>query len=106
MKDRPAFITGSHAYGHPHEKSDVDLVVLMEADTADTLSALADSDDGYDDVSCSLRFGKLNLLCFWDEHAYDAWLKVNKELVEEASGGEAPTRDQAVQRFKAALRGC
>lgn len=37
---RTAFITGSHAYGKPHDKSDVDIVIFMDRHTYYILAEL------------------------------------------------------------------
>jgi len=46
-----AILTGSHAYGVPHEKSDIDLVVFMDPAQAAALATLLgveiDRDGGY-----------------------------------------------------------
>ncbi len=52
-----AFITGSHAYGEPTEKSDIDLVVLVGEDDQ---SILAESDDN--EGIGSIHYSRLNLI--------------------------------------------
>ena len=65
-----AFLTGSQIYGTPTEKSDIDLVVLMDDEDRMTLHSLVgDSEEvvparqdfnGYGVGSLNLKFGRLN----------------------------------------------
>lgn len=82
----PCFLTGSHAYGKPHVKSDTDLVVLLDEETLEVLQDQADPDSqnngGYaKEDACCLRFGKLNLLCCLNKKHFDAWREGTEELV-------------------------
>lgn len=84
-----AFLTGSHAYGYPGPDSDIDLVVLVTKDEFDKLRQNADSMEGVDEQydengSCSLRFGNLNLLCFFDERRFLDWKKCTEVLKTQA----------------------
>ncbi len=100
-----SFLTGSRRYGTPRADSDIDLVVLMDVNELVELAKLADNTDDfgspggeqYDD-GCSLRFGKLNLLCVTQEH-FKVWKQGTDELI-----AMAPvTRDKAMEHL-AALR--
>ncbi len=62
------FLTGSHAYGVPNEKSDIDLVILANQELKDKLFKLKNNN------SASIRFGKLNIICLTKPEEYDAWL--------------------------------
>jgi hypothetical protein len=90
-----AFATGSRVYGTPTEASDVDLcVVLSEADLA-LLRELCDGDPG--SGGDSLRFGKLNLICFTLEESAEPWRVATERL----AARKPVTRDEAVKEIKA-----
>lgn len=97
-----AFITGSHAYGTPTKDSDIDLVVRMPTLVGWHLEHLISLDDGnqalppYPDKSLSLRFGKLNLICCFDDKTYANWLEGTSELTLK----KPVTRAEAVATFK------
>lgn len=80
------FVTGSHAYGLPSTKSDIDLVVFVTATELDQLSKCADEDlsynaPGYYQLGCrSYRFGGLNMLCCVDENVYRVWWEGTRAL--------------------------
>jgi hypothetical protein len=61
-----AFITGSRAYGNPRPNSDVDLVVLVDEDTADLLRTASETRG-------PVRFGRLNLVVCTTEEQYAVW---------------------------------
>jgi len=84
-----AFITGSHAYGVPHDKSDVDLAILCSDGTAETLAKTKE------DVP-SVRFGNLNLLVFTSTIKFNLWKKVTEELIQR----RPVTRVEACAHFK------
>lgn len=83
-----AFITGSRAYGAPREDSDIDLVVLMDADTAGELSQLAANFAASPiaaasiatDRGLSLRFGRMNLIIETDDGSFQDWIDGTDEL--------------------------
>jgi len=92
----PAILTGSYAYGTPTEKSDIDLVVLVNEPTWRLLRTQADrSGDSDADNGDSLSFGKLNLLCVWDERDFAVWARGTAELI----ARKPVTRAQAVEHF-------
>ena len=100
-----SFITGSHAYGTPHEDSDVDLVVRMPVFPAMALAVLSGANQArlehelneyQDDGSFSMRFGKLNLICCYDDRAYANWLEGTSEL----SLRKPVTRGEACATFQ------
>lgn len=107
----PAVLTGSQAYGHPREDSDVDLVIYVPEAALKVLEQLADPDPkwelkthDYETIkyerfagrSKPLRFGKLNLICTTDRAIYDAWKLGTEELVRRsAEGPDVVTRDEA-----------
>ena len=100
-----AFITGSHAYGEPTKKSDVDLVVFVSPETMVELRKLADRDlsqteEDYTKLEChSVRFGKLNVLCCITEEAYRTWRRGTKRLK-----AQAPVSREFACDFFAKLR--
>lgn len=83
-----AFITGSYAYGTPTNDSDIDLVVYMRQSTAEKLVCFAEmaDEEGEDEESDmavlgnSLVFGKLNLICVYDEEEFLLWKKATNHL--------------------------
>lgn len=99
----PSFITGSFAYGTPTEKSDVDLVILVEPETMRILvdqfgddGDRQDQDDYGNLPTASLRIGKLNLIVSIDLKHYKQWRDGTQELKRRAP----VTRDQACAAFK------
>ena len=99
------FLTGSHAYGTPHEKSDVDVVVLLTDEDQCKLAALADEVCGDqssadDDSACSMRFGRINLICVADRDEYEAWRTATEDL----KSRSPVRRKEAVERIQAALQ--
>jgi hypothetical protein len=84
-----SFITGSHAYGTPTENSDVDLAIFCSEEDADFLWKA--SEDGP-----SVRFGKMNLIIFTNERAYDRWKECTNNLISR----RPVTRDEAIAEFQ------
>lgn len=99
-----AFITGSRRYGEPKEDSDVDLVVLCDADTfadmgvffREEIEGDADNDE-YDDESFSLKIGKLNLILCASKKRFREW-RIGTELLERS---KPVSRDTAKRLFRA-----
>jgi hypothetical protein len=61
-----SFITGSHAYGNPGPKSDIDLVVMVDDLGEEILRKFSEG--------CrTVRFGKLNLIICCSESEFAAW---------------------------------
>jgi hypothetical protein len=101
-----AFITGSYAYGHPTQESDVDLVVLIEPDAGQQLEELADSNPtGYDDLSFNIRFGKLNIIGLTDTHEFKRWKAATAALKDcvDPEQDNTDIREQAVAVIRACL---
>jgi hypothetical protein len=98
-----AFLTGSRAYGTPHEKSDIDLVVMMDESELDRLlnvacdSSNSEAIEQYNSETACLRFGNLNLLIVTRREDYDAWWEGTTEL----TARSPVTRDEAVAVFQA-----
>lgn len=92
------FITGSHAYGIPHENSDVDLVLYMPPDEGNKLYELLKEYNYYQGTpyegACSycLKIGKLNLIICLAPELYDAWKNGTEQLKQIAP----VTRDEAI----------
>jgi len=94
-----AFITGSQAYGTPHDRSDIDVAVLMDKDDVRLLNDIKDdAEERYAD-SHSLRFGDLNLILFTDPVKFEAWRRATDALLEQ----QPVSRAQAVAAIKAEL---
>lgn len=82
-----AVLTGSHAYGLPGKDSNVDLIVFVSKAELEKLMPHATHDTNNDGSNAgeggeSLRFGKLNLLCFTNETVYSAWREATRKLAE------------------------
>ena len=90
------FCTGSRVYGTPREDSDIDVVALIDERNFDKKFSLLwqQSDDLqeelkgnpagsyiYEPDDHSLRFGKLNLLCFYHKMKFDAWHAGTQHLI-------------------------
>lgn len=96
-----ALLTGSHAYGTPHENSDIDLVVLMDNSTAEKLMLLLGAeakkqkDGNY--PTTQVTHGKLNLIVERDPRAFEVWKQGTLQLLSEAP----VTRERACEVFKA-----
>lgn len=101
FSDRRPFITGSHAYSTPHEKSDVDLVVRMDAGVCYQLGKLlgiskqAQNEDDPDAEynRTSLRIGNLNLIICETDAEYDYWKEGTELLIKQ----KPVTRDFAIK---------
>lgn len=108
MNDNKAFVSGSHVYGTPNEDSDIDLIVMMDESLAKWLYEMAETDDCSHTPACgslSVRFGKINLICCWEQWVYDLWFNGTSLL----HGAKPVTRDTAIilfesLRFKNAVR--
>lgn len=101
-----AFITGSHAYGKPHEGSDVDLVLRVDDSTRADLIRLLAADGSVENSDyeagevIQFKVGSLNLLLCVTDEQYSTWVIGTQQLK-----AIAPvTRDFAVETFKR-LRG-
>lgn len=107
-----AFITGSRAFGTPRQDSDVDLVVLVSKEDAQTLFAqFYDTEDKASMLtklqmamnmapnSFPLHIGKLNLIVCSDEKVYNGWLAGTASLKAQAMSGTPATRDDAIKVF-------
>lgn len=105
-----SFVTGSHAYGLPTEKSDIDLVVWVSPVDLHRLQRMADNkgeggitegaSDGGPEAD-SLRFGKLNLIAVTWKKAFQAWLEGTEELMNRHIQEQRDIpRDEAIKLFK------
>ena len=89
-----AFITGSHAYGTPGPKSDIDLVLPLDPEVIKVLRQLADT--GSDPPgSTSMRFGKVNLIVPDTAESLKVWPQGTAEL----AARKPVTRSEAVSVF-------
>jgi hypothetical protein len=96
------FISGSHAYGVPNEDSDIDLVIKVASrEVALWLYEMLNDDYSGSDTpaygSISIKHGKLNLICCWDENVYEIWRKGTIQL---QSLQNKATREQAIALFE------
>lgn len=88
------FITGSHAYGTPHEDSDIDLVVLVDGD--DSVLLCKYSEDQKEGDYHTFRYGKLNLILIVDPVRYETWAGGTEQL----KLMKPVTREYAVEFFQ------
>jgi len=89
-----SFITGSHAYGKPTEKSDIDLVLLLEPEVTQFLI------ENSDDMCIPCRFGKLNLVLCKDEREFTAWRIITDNLkIKSREEGRPIGHDEAKEAF-------
>src|SRR5262245_39084422 len=95
-----AILTGSYAYGIPHEKSDIDLVVMIDKETLDRIEHHGKDAKFRDEYISAggrpLQFGKLNLICCTNEKYFEVWRKGTKRLKKMAP----VTRDFAIEFFR------
>lgn len=90
------FLTGSQVYGTPRDDSDIDLALFADCECLRWIGTFADkslieSREGHD----SFRFGKLNLLLFYDRKEFDSW----KIATENLKHRRPVTREQAIQEI-------
>jgi len=96
---RPAFITGSHAYGTPRPDSDVDLVVFVGVNCCQKLCDLGQEGSRVlAEGDGKAFFGKLNLILVTDEKQFELWAKGTAELQLKALT-KPVTRDEAKAHF-------
>jgi len=116
LPDNRAFLTGSHAYGTPNNKSDIDLVIYTNKKTSEELAKLSDEDsalgnNGYrEEDARSLRFGDLNLLCVTDQIHFDIWREATRYMKQLKKKGAPISRQRAIEilaerRKKAGVEG-
>jgi predicted nucleotidyltransferase len=100
---KPAFLTGSRAYGVPREDSDIDLVVYIDPSEltklAEALGTDVNDDNSYA-PSMSVVEGRLNLVIVSEPEEYDTWLAVTDSLKKQAP----VSKEQAVEAFQKALK--
>ena len=101
-----AFLTGSHAYGRPTADSDIDIVMRVDEGLFDCLHEILctfpDGESQYDcGTSCQIRFGKVDLICCFEDETFAKWLLGTRKLQKRRGQlRRAITRDEAVQVFK------
>ena len=95
-----SLLTGSHAYGTPGPRSDIDIVMLASPYVIHTLSLLGLPADSGDEVSsASVKFGKLNLILLSDKQKFRAWRRATNRLVKR----KPVTRREAVDEIRGEL---
>lgn len=82
---RPPFLSGSHAYGIPNEKSDVDIVVYFcnfkELDGLELFIGHKVTQLTNEATRFMCKHGVVNYIIFCDPALYDLWLQVTNELI-------------------------
>jgi hypothetical protein len=89
------FVTGSRCYSKPRPDSDLDMVIMVDYDTAQTLYNLADKIG--DSKQGSLCFGKLNLILVGDTKTYNEWKRGTEKCLNKAP----VTREEAIAILEA-----
>ena len=96
---RTAILTGSHVYGTPGPKSDVDLVVLLApAEAADLARIMGGSLERHGDAQypvASFRAGMLNVIVETEPDRFEVWVRGTEQLVKQAP----VDRETAVELF-------
>lgn len=99
----PAFLTGSHAFGKPTKRSDVDLVLLISADDVSSLITLATVETTAEYLGSNrlaLRIGNLNLICCMNDEQYNTWkLAHEKACLLAYERGEGISKEEAAELF-------
>jgi hypothetical protein len=93
-----SFITGSHAYGIPTSKSDIDMVVFCDGDTSGFLfdhTEDTNPNDWQNDYP-SIRFGNMNIIAVGNIERYNQW-KLGTLYLKSIS---PVSRDDAIKHFK------
>ena len=97
-----SFLTGSHVYGRPNSRSDVDLVVQVDLETALKLRELCDNPGGALDADrvhpTIVRFGKLNLILCETDEQMTAWKAGTVRMMLDKSGRPF-SKEQALKVF-------
>ena len=68
-----SFLTGSRAYGAPRPDSDIDLVMLADGATFQTLAMAASKAEFFANGGCSIRFGLLNIIGVTRQDEFAKW---------------------------------
>jgi hypothetical protein len=101
LRSENAFLTGSHRYGIPHEKSDVDVCCKVSQPELVVLGKLYGSPTwNTENVTCNCRIGNLNLIAAASQPFFDTWEQVTDTL--EAS--KPVTKAQAIQAFNVSMQ--
>lgn len=83
-------LTGSHAYGKPTSKSDIDLVMLLTPEQLKLFEKKAGGPEYYASLipgaEACLRFGDLNIIAVTDPVAFAVWQKGTAQLENEPRG--------------------
>lgn len=92
-----AFLTGSRAYGTPHETSDVDIVLHTTTKSPLYRALMGLEDSEYDGVTLAIKSGDLNLIVVNRVKDYACWAVGTCAL----SSASPVTRDDAIKVFRA-----
>lgn len=102
------FVTGSHAYGTPHDKSDLDLVFKdipgLRTDLGAAGFLSTDFEVAYDDIACFYDTNKRYNIILIPPREYVSWQQALTVCVDISNYYGVPlTRGQAVQIHTAIL---
>jgi hypothetical protein len=95
-----AFLTGSRAYGIPHEKSDIDIVILISEEALANIFSIGpvtedDRHYGSVETGVTIRHDNLNLIFVATTQQFNCWKDGTNHLKSIAP----VTRDEAVAYF-------
>lgn len=93
MRGRPAFLTGSRAYGKSTAESDIDIVMMVSEQTRSDLFYMARSNGS----TGSIYLDNVNIIALCDPRQYDAWWAGTQTL---CTRQEKASRDEAVEVMK------
>lgn len=97
LQIKSSFITGSRAYGIPREDSDIDLVILVEPDTACELWCINKLGRFPEDAhSFKISFNNLDLIICSTKKAFNNWHKGTELL----KAKKPVTREEAIEQFE------
>jgi len=89
-----AFITGSHAYGTPREDSDIDIVVLVDFETAEELERLSKAKPSkVPHRPRKILLDNVNLVVCTSEFRFGLWKNGTAKCVRKAP----ITREEAIE---------
>lgn len=100
-----SFLTGSRAYGTPHEESDYDHCILLSDHAARCMVEVFEEregsgcNSGSNIMYASFKIGRLNILIFTDLKQFEVWRRATEFLITKAP----VTRKKAVKYIRKKL---
>ncbi len=102
-----AFVTGSQVFGYATKSSDIDLVILLPREQICLLAEILRENDPSEDLEYlefadgmggwkSLRAGPLNLICCWEQFAFDVFSLARSTVLAKRVKGDVITKEVSV----------